>query len=299
MQKIKIPPPEFSTTYKPPAAYVVRLEVINACLVARYFQVVNQVDESDKTVRDTMKPITLQPPMLMRKVETQRVLVEPSAVTSNAEVQDKLLMDLGYQVFAPTSGDESVCGFGERQDFSLWCLPFTHQGKVGEPFNHFTEGEIVKGMVTRIGRLRDAQPIFILYSDVADAQLANWKLMYVDIHPFILEDATAGNWTTQTKRLDYIGLLPTFEVSAPSSVDAGGTATVNVTLKRGGTAIAYTGEVQVEAIAGFVPKRRASVVNGVASVKVMALGLSAGESVRIKIGTRNVSGLADVTIPVV
>jgi hypothetical protein len=299
MQKIKIPPPEFSTTYKPPAAYVVRLEVIEGCFVARYFQVVDQVDESDKTVRDSMKPISLQPPLLMRKVETQRTLVLPSAVTDNAEVQDKLLMDIGYQVFAPTSGSNSVCGFGERQDFALWCLPFTHQGKVGEPFNHFTEGEIVKGKVTRIGRLRDAQPIFIFYADVANAPLTSWKLHYVDFPTFILEDATAGSWTVQTQAFDYISLLPTFESSAPSSVGESGSANVSITLKRNGTAIAYNGEIEVDAISGYVPKRRATVVNGVASIKVMPLGLSAGDSVRIKVGTRNVSGLADVTIPVV
>jgi hypothetical protein len=298
MQKIKIPPPEFSTTYKPPASYVVRIEEVDGVLLARYFQVIQPIGEQG-TVLDAMKPITLQPPMLMRKVETQKVLVTPSAVTSNPGVQDKLLQDVGYQVFAPTSGENSVCGFGERHDFSLFCMPFTHQGKVGEPFNHFTEGEIVKGKVTRIGRLRDAQPIFILYSDVANAPLASWKLHYVDFPTFILEDATAGSWTVQEQVFDYISLLPTFDVSAPSSVAAGGSAAVSLTLKRDGAAISYSGELQVEVISGYAPKRRAAVVNGAASINVMALGLSAGDSVRIKVGTRNVTGLADVVIPVV
>lgn len=298
MQKIQIPPPVFSTTHKPTAAYVVRIEVITGVLVARYFQVLDHILESD-TVLDAMKPIDLGSPPLMRKVETQKTLVTPSAVTSNADVQNKFLLDIGYQAFAPTTGADSVCGFGERHDFSLFCLPFTHQGKVGEPFNHFTEGEIVKGKVTRIGRLRDAQPIFILYSDVANAPLSDWKLHYVDAHPFVLEDTTAGSWTVQTQPFDYIALLPTFDVSAPASVAAGGTAVVDLTLRRNGDAIAYNGELQVEAISGYAPKRRVAVVNGASSISVMALGLVAGDSIRIKVGTRNVTGLSDVTIPVV
>lgn len=299
MKKIKLPPPEFSTTYKPPAVYVVRLEQNNNCLIARYFQVTDQEPGSDATALDAMKPISLDPPILMRKVETKKILVPASAVTSNADLQNKILQDIGYQVFAPGVGSSSVCGFGERQDFSLFCLPFTHQGKVGEPFNHFTEGESVKGMVTRIGRLRDAQPIFMLYSDVAGAPLNEWTLYYIHAQPFVFEDATDGAWINQEETFDYTSLLPSFEVSTPSSIDADGFATVTVSLKREGQMVAYNGEIQAEQISGYLPKRRASVANGVASFKVMALGLQAGESVRIKVGTKNITGLADVSIPVV
>jgi hypothetical protein len=235
----------------------------------------------------------------MRKVETKKTLVLASAVTSNEDLQDKVLLDIGYQVFAPSVGSSSICGFGERQDFSLFCLPFTHHGKVGEPFNHFTEGESVKGKVTRVGRLRDAQTIFMLYSDVSGAPLEDWTLYYAESDVFILEDATGGDWVTHPTAFEYTSLLPLFETSAPSSISADGFATVNVSLKRNGQVISYNGQIQAEQVSGYLPKTRASVVNGVASFKVMALGLEAGDSARIKIGTKNITGLADVTIPVV
>ena len=94
-------------------------------------------------------------------------------------------------------------------------------------------------------------------------------------------------------------LLPTLELSGPSQIAKDGTATMQVTMKQGAITLSYSGDIAVETLAGYAPKTRVSMVNGSASFKVMALGLDVGDQMRVKVGTRTVSGMADKTLEVV
>lgn len=55
----------------------------------------------------------------------------------------------------------------------------------------------------------------------------------------------------------------------------------------------------IEAVDGYVPHKRLSVVNGVGRFKGMALGLVPGESMRVKINRRYQTSIAECTVPVV
>lgn len=57
-------------------------------------------------------------------------------------------------------------------------------------------------------------------------------------------------------------------------------------------------EVFLEAVAGYLPKTRVQLVDGVGSFKVGSLGLTSGDAVRVKAGWRYVPGLGDVSITV-
>lgn len=55
----------------------------------------------------------------------------------------------------------------------------------------------------------------------------------------------------------------------------------------------------IDAVDGYVPHKRLSVVKGVGTFKAMAWGLASGETMRIKINRRYQTSVAECTIPVV
>ena len=57
--------------------------------------------------------------------------------------------------------------------------------------------------------------------------------------------------------------------------------------------------VHIEPVDGYVAHKRVSLINGEATFTATALGLKAGESMRIKVGLSHYSGLAECTVPVV
>lgn len=298
MKKIKIVGSGFTSTQKPVAEYVLRLEAIGGALLARYFRVLGEREAEYEVIDQTLAPFDPASTPLLRQVVTERNFVAAKAVTSNAALAERVLSEIGRHVFRPTIGPETICGSGERHDFAAFVLPFGSDGAVAEPYNHFTESESVKGPIPRNGRLRAAQPILVLYTDVSGSPLADWTIAYVDSPPFVLEDLTGGDWTPAPSGFGVYSFLPEFVLTAPATIERDGYATVSVALRRGGSAIPYSGEIVVEAVSGYAPKRRVSVVGGVGSFKVGALGLDVGDEVRVKVGTRTISGLASASIRV-
>lgn len=55
-------------------------------------------------------------------------------------------------------------------------------------------------------------------------------------------------------------------------------------------------ELYLESTAGYLPRRRVPLVYGRAHATWLPLGLRAGEAARIKVGTRYISGLADIEV---
>jgi hypothetical protein len=298
MKKLKLQAGEFTSTQKPQSEYVIRLERSGESLLARYFKALPRDEHANENIATELPEFDPTSTALLRLTVTDHNFIEPTAVTEDAAFEDKVLTEIGRHIFRPMLDSESVCGVGERQDFAAFVLPFGSNGAVAEPYNHFTESIDVKGVTPRNGRLRGAQPIFILYSDVANASLDDWTLIYVDSQPFVFEDATAGTWQPAPANFSLYGLLPTISVTAPSTVNADGSVTAQVTLSRDGDTLDYSGDLALEAVSGYLPKQRVTISEGMGSFKAMALGLEAGDTMRIKVGTRCVSGLAEANVTV-
>ena len=90
--------------------------------------------------------------------------------------------------------------------------------------------------------------------------------------------------------------LPTFDVtSGGGSIDADGYDTVEFKMvDGGGNTIDHATDVYLENTGGYLPKHRVTVTNGTGSFKVGALGMSSGETFKVKIGFRSYTGLTDV-----
>lgn len=299
MKKIKTVGYQFTNSFKPEARYVLRIESDGNGLAFRYFKEATEEEISIQTPVSELSALNIASTPLMRVLVTDATPVAAEAVTADARMAGKTLREFGRHIFRPNIGDDAVTGAGEEQDFPIFVLPFGTNGQVSEPYNHLVESSAVKGSVPRNGRLRGAQPIFVLHAQKADAPLADWTCVYIDSPPFIVEDTTAGTWTDAPKGFKAMDLLPTLELSGPSQIAKDGTATMQVTMKQGAITLSYSGDIAVETLAGYAPKTRVSMVNGSASFKVMALGLDVGDQMRVKVGTRTVSGMADKTLEVV
>jgi hypothetical protein len=85
---------------------------------------------------------------------------------------------------------------------------------------------------------------------------------------------------------------PALTLTGPATIAAGGYATYQ---------LACPGddfEVYLENTGGYLPLSRAQITGGVGSFQVGALGLTSGQSFRIKAGTKLYTGIADLTVTV-
>lgn len=298
MKKQKFVGSNFTNQSQQQREYFVRVDAVNGALSVRYFKIVSEAEYKESALADAPLPFDASTVTLLRQLVHDFHYVKAEAISSSPEAAGKVVREIGRQIFRPSIGEDSVIGSGEKYDFPVFVLPFEMGDVVSEPYNHFVESANVKGEVNRNGRLRGAKAVFLLSADASSAALNDWTLTYIETPSFILEDCTPGDWVDAPANFRAMSLLPTAEISAPASVAPDGTATITVTLKRNGVVVPYSGELVAEAVDGYAPIRRFAVVNGVGSFRVRALGLVNGEALRVKVGTRAVTGLASATIAV-
>lgn len=301
MKKLKyfLPLSKNVNTVKPEKDYVIRLERIEQSLVIRVFKLTNAelfVGEDIASAADLS--ISVDTPML-RKIIRERVLLQASIVTSDPTASNKVAQEIGRQIFSPTITQDVQCGAGECNDFAAFIFGMNTLGELDEPYNWFVQSTDVKGSLPRTSRLRNSQPILVLYSDKAGAPIDEWTLMYVDSIPFILEDTTLGVFEECASDFIVNSLLPEITATSNATVSSNDFIHVAVTVKRNDVLVDYSGELVVEAVSGYVPNTRVSILNGQGVFKAMALGLVSGNILRVKVGSKNISGLADISIPVV
>ena len=89
-------------------------------------------------------------------------------------------------------------------------------------------------------------------------------------------------------------------IEGPREIAAGGTATMTIRAVRHNSLETdrCQSEVYVEMVSGYAPHTRVRLRDGVAQIRVMAIGLEPGESMRLKVGWRFFPGLAEATLAV-
>jgi len=94
--------------------------------------------------------------------------------------------------------------------------------------------------------------------------------------------------------------LPSLRLEAPASIAPEGVAEIGVKVVTGRSRLIGDAapEIFLEATGGYLPHQRVRADAGTASFRFMALGLVAGESVRLKAGFRHFSGVAEAEIRV-
>ncbi len=92
--------------------------------------------------------------------------------------------------------------------------------------------------------------------------------------------------------------LPSLEIEGPEEVASEMAVTLSVRAKYQGEPLEHPLDVELEHVNGYLPKTRVR-LNGVARFNVMALGLAAGEKIKIKAGFRYAGSLAEKTLRVI
>lgn len=113
---------------------------------------------------------------------------------------------------------------------------------------------------------------------------------------FATEEVTLTGTDTLAPRA-----LPNFVLTGPASLaaDATGTFTLTAQDAAGNTLTTVDGFIlHLDSTGGYLPQRRATLLNGTASFKATALGLAAGETIRLKVGTKLYPSILEQTVTV-
>lgn len=93
--------------------------------------------------------------------------------------------------------------------------------------------------------------------------------------------------------------MPSIALSGPSTIAADGLAQFTATVSRDGSvASVCTSEICIETTGGYLPLQRVRCQAGVATFKLHASHMTAGDAFKIKVGFRNYSGMASKTLTV-
>jgi hypothetical protein len=96
--------------------------------------------------------------------------------------------------------------------------------------------------------------------------------------------------------------FPEIQVSGPAQISASGYVDVDVKVITPATELpdsAANTELYLEGVAGYLPKQRCTIANGLGRFKVGAIGLDVGDAVKVKIGWKNWPGEAEFKSTVV
>ena len=133
--------------------------------------------------------------------------------------------------------------------------------------------------------------LFVTVNLNADATDANIE---IDEHCTLTWSQAASSGAVRTMNFPFI------QVQAPSSISAGGSATVQLRIEDvAGQLLDQDAVVYLEAVSGLIPFTRVRAKGGQATVPVSAAGMSAGDEIRVKFGWKYFPGAEEARIAVV
>lgn len=224
-----------------------------------------------------------------------------AATALSAEFSEDFVFEETHQQWVnPSAMQDGLYGYAELYDFVALVAPVSQQLEPQYLYNHFVQSANAKASVRRTGRARNGYAHVTFVADTASTPAADWTLVRYEVPGVLFVDQTAGGWQGAPAGFSLLDTLAAVTLGGVTQVAAGAYVDVQVSMTRDGSVMThYSGELVAEAVAGYCPKQRVQITNGLGQVRVGALGLDSGDVVRLKVGTRNVSGLADITIPVV
>lgn len=297
MNKFFVPRADVTAAAEPRIVSI--LESYGPGLVVRFFHVVEN-DDPDAEVSPTVPPISQLSWAPYATLGGVGALVSGSAISEVPSLAEVTLREIERQTLNPQSlATNGSFGSAELYDFASIVLPVDFNGNARPPINSFVEGATAKASIRRVGWLRESIMSLICTATHVESPIEDWTLIRTQ-HPLVtFVDRTSGAWATAPSGFSVFSTLPSVELDAPATIAIDGSATVEVrVVNQDGTPCQYDGDLVVEALAGYVSKRRVSINGGVGSVSVLPLGLVAGDVIRVKVGTRLITGLADTSITV-
>ena len=196
-------------------------------------------------------------------------------------------------------------GQGEWTDNGLWCFPISYEGMLEVPFNSTTENVDRKGTAKRAAAQRRQHDVVLVFMPFADAPFTDCSIV-VRTGP---DGAVFGNVGEFEEKPGLLGdfvndLRPAIRLKSGGGDIPAETREVTVVEifdPMTGAAITDSGATLfLETTGGYLPRQRVKVAaDGTAAFPVMALGLDAGETFKVKVGFKQYTGMLDVPFSVI
>lgn len=209
--------------------------------------------------------------------------------------------------------DCSVLGSAAWSDYAIWAFNATRDGRLAMPFNRYlaTLPSREHRHMLVLGR-REVNLLMIAVPfarpDFSNcAFVLKYNPAFGCIHNFASHsDMPATGTGLGPLDLEALyglkALLPSLRLTGPTTIPAGEAADYAVEMfSRNTDTLVDDVEAQVylDSSSGYLPRRRVTIANGSASFPLMALGLNAGDQIKLKVGWRNFSGADEKIITIV
>ena len=194
-------------------------------------------------------------------------------------------------------------GRTEWSDHGNWVFPLDREGTPGVPFNRYIESRETRVRTPRLLAMKAMNCALQIYAPFSDCDFETCSFS-LTLHPDygLIGNVDPGAETTYAEVIKGSGqAYPKLSLAGPETIPADGTVGLTITLSDWADTLLADRAPQVflECTGGYLPLQRVVPAGGSAEVRVMALGLRSGETIRIKAGFRHLSGLAEHTLTVV
>ena len=191
----------------------------------------------------------------------------------------------------------------EWKDRSVWSVLLESNGIHMTPVgivNKDAESMPIRRSPGITSRVYGTPMLFDMMVPFADADFNDISFIFYVGKDFILSSNVAFEEVNSLEEAMALRdtFLPALTMDGPASVRAGGSTTLSISSFWKGAPCTRPLTVELESVNGYLPKTRLT-FTGQASFPVMALGLAAGDSMRIKAGFRYRASVDEKTLEVI
>lgn len=193
-------------------------------------------------------------------------------------------------------------GRTEWTDYGSWVFPLDRDGTPRLPFNRYIDSRDSRVRTPRLLNLKGFNCALQIYVPFADSDFDACSFSLTLHSDFgLIGNVDQGIETTYEEVLKGAArAFPKLTFSGPESVTAGETALLALALSDwlDEPITDMAPQIFLESTGGYLPLNRVVPTAGSAEVRIMALALASGETIRVKAGFRHMSGLAEHTLTV-
>lgn len=192
---------------------------------------------------------------------------------------------------------DSLKARSDWSEHAIWIVPVTREGKLLAPFNACADS--LQGRWSRqdLFARRGWQSmlnVFVPHRHASPEECVISVNAHPDCPPQVTPQPIIGGVDEAVA-----ATMPRISFSAPDDLTANGIAEILLQVHSQGKLMVAPCEVYLDAMAGYLPRRRVVVSGGEARIRFHALGLEPGDRARIKAGWKYWPGAAETEITIV
>lgn len=209
--------------------------------------------------------------------------------------------------------DPAILGSAAWSDYAIWSFNAASDGRLAMPFNRYLATQPSREHRYALTMARQEETLLTMVVPFAQADVSTcafilrYNAALGGIHNFasyraIPAVAPGAPPPDHEQLYGMKALLPSLRLTGPDTIPAGAAAdyTVEIYSRNTDTLVDDTEtQIYLEATAGYLPRRRVTVGTGTASFPLLALGLTAGDRIKLKVGWRNFSGVDEKFVTIV